>query len=191
MKLARHTFLTASAIIAAITVGAAEQRGAQPAPAEPPRATQATAGLPQTSAEFVAKASDAGAAEVAQAKLAMTRASNPDVKAFASRMAQDHASLNSALMGVAAQQNLEAPAARAAESRATEKLGGLSGAAFDREYMSGQVAAHMDAIRLFEHEAEQGSDAAVKAWAQKTLPALRDHLKMAQDVAAKVSQPAK
>jgi putative membrane protein len=62
----------------------------------------------------------------------------------------------------------------------------LSGTDFDREYMKAQIQNHEKAVFLFETEANSGSDPDLKTFAEKALPALRDHLKMARDVAYKV-----
>ena len=69
----------------------------------------------------------------------------------------------------------------------TEPWMSLTGAAFDRGFVEGQVKAHQDAIALFEKEVSAGADADVKAFAQKQLPGLRSHLKQAQDLQAKLS----
>jgi putative membrane protein len=45
-----------------------------------------------------------------------------------------------------------------------------------------QVSAHKDAVSLFERYAKGGENADLKAFAAKTLPHLREHLKMAQDL---------
>ena len=45
-----------------------------------------------------------------------------------------------------------------------------------------QVSAHKDAVSLFERYAKGGEDAKLKDWADKTLPALRHHLEMAEDM---------
>jgi putative membrane protein len=63
----------------------------------------------------------------------------------------------------------------------------MTGAAFDRGFVDGQVKAHQDAVALFEKEVSAGADADVKAFAQKQLPGLRSHLKQAQDLQAKLS----
>jgi putative membrane protein len=39
-----------------------------------------------------------------------------------------------------------------------------------------QVSAHKDAVSLFERYSNGGDNAELKAWAGKTLPALRHHL---------------
>jgi putative membrane protein len=61
-----------------------------------------------------------------------------------------------------------------------DKLKGLNGADFTKQYKSDQVAAHKDAVSLFERYAKGGDNAQLKAWASKTLPDLKHHLEMAQ-----------
>lgn len=51
--------------------------------------------------------------------------------------------------------------------------------------MAGQVADHEETVRLFTTAAKESQDAAVKAWAAKTLPTLQEHLQMARARAAK------
>jgi putative membrane protein len=63
-----------------------------------------------------------------------------------------------------------------------DKLNSLSGADFTRAYEDMQVSAHKDAVSLFERYAKSGDNADLKAFAAKTLPHLRDHLKMAEDL---------
>ena len=46
-----------------------------------------------------------------------------------------------------------------------------------------QVSAHKDAVALFARYAKGGDNADLNAFAAKTLPLLREHLKMAQDLA--------
>ena len=68
----------------------------------------------------------------------------------------------------------------------TEPWMTASGAAFDRGFIEAQVKAHQEAVALFETQANGGGDAELKAFAQKQLPALRNHLKQAQDLQAKL-----
>ena len=53
-----------------------------------------------------------------------------------------------------------------------DKLKGLNGADFDKQYGSDQLAAHKDAVDLFERSSKSGDNADLKAWATKTLPPL-------------------
>jgi putative membrane protein len=176
-------YLCAAAVVSSLAVGAAQQQSPQPQPEPQPRATQATAGIPQNSAGFVAKAIEAGAIEIATSELAVKKATNPAVKAFATRMVADHGKANAELAKLAADQSIQVTGPGAAASTATNKLTALSGAEFDREYMEMQVRAHQDAVTLFERESTKGSDATIKAFATKTLATLRDHQKLAHDAA--------
>jgi putative membrane protein len=56
----------------------------------------------------------------------------------------------------------------------------LKEVAFDKAYAKDMVAGHEKAVELFENEAKHGGDADVKAWAEKCLPTLREHLTLAQ-----------
>ena len=60
-----------------------------------------------------------------------------------------------------------------------DQLSKLKGAGFDRAYSRDMVSGHEKAIERFEAEAKNGQDPAVKAWAEKWLPTLREHLKVA------------
>ena len=77
--------------------------------------------------------------------------------------------------------------AKSEEQKRADKLSKLSGADFDRAYMKDMVEDHVKDVAMFEKEAKNGKDADVKAFADKTLPTLREHLQMARDVNAKVN----
>jgi putative membrane protein len=64
-----------------------------------------------------------------------------------------------------------------------ETLAKLQGANFDREFMRHMVTDHEKAVRLFAAQAQDGTDAELKAFAAKTLPTLQEHLRMAQTLA--------
>jgi putative membrane protein len=68
-----------------------------------------------------------------------------------------------------------------------DKLSGLSGAEFDREYMRHMVMDHEKAVALFTRESKnKNGDDELEKWAEKTLPTLQEHLRMAREVAGKV-----
>jgi putative membrane protein len=58
------------------------------------------------------------------------------------------------------------------------------GAAFDRNYLNGQVEYQKGNAALFEQEIQNGSDPDLKEFAQKTLPKIVDHLQRAEKLAA-------
>ncbi|MDN3565557.1 DUF4142 domain-containing protein [Paeniroseomonas aquatica] len=63
-----------------------------------------------------------------------------------------------------------------------QQLQGVSGAEFDRIYITQQVAAHQQAVDLFRNYSQSGDNAQLKAWAAQTLPALQQHLQLAQQL---------
>ncbi len=52
-------------------------------------------------------------------------------------------------------------------------------------YMQGMVEDHEQDVADFQKEAQSGSDPGLKAFAQKYLPVLQQHLQMAQSVVSK------
>jgi putative membrane protein len=140
---------------------------------------------------FVTKASQGGAAEVKLGQLAQERASNQKVKDFGKQMSEDHSKAGDELNRIAQQKNLRAPSEMTAQDDALMKrLQGLSGPAFDKEYMSAMVKDHEEDIAEFQKEANSGSDSDVKTFASKTLPTLNEHLRMAKEAAATVGAAA-
>jgi predicted outer membrane protein len=67
-----------------------------------------------------------------------------------------------------------------------DRMSRYSGAEFDREYMRQQVKDHEKAVDLFQKQADKGKDPEIKAWASKMLPALREHQRMAREIATTV-----
>ena len=61
-----------------------------------------------------------------------------------------------------------------------KKLHGLTGTDFDREYIRMAVKHHEKDVREFEQASQKVQDQELKAWIEKTLPTLREHLQTAQ-----------
>ena len=131
--------------------------------------------------DFVNKAAQAGLAEVAAGKVAETNGQSAAVKAFGKRMVADHSKAGDELKKVAGKTGIVVPGSPSSEQEQSgQHLQSLKGSEFDTAYAEQMVKDHEDAVRLFETEASSGSDAALKAFAQKTLPTLKEHLKMAK-----------
>jgi len=139
--------------------------------------------------EFVTKASAAGLAEVNAGMLATKNAGDAGVKKFGQQMVEDHTKANKELLTLADKLRLRAASREDAEhEKMAARLLKLSGAEFDKEYMAGQVKDHEEAVALFEKQAKGGSDKDLKAWAEKTLPTLKHHHKMAKELHDKVGK---
>jgi putative membrane protein len=134
--------------------------------------------------KFVRDAAQGGMAEVELGKLATEKASSDDVKKFGQRMVDDHTKANDQLKQVASREGVQLPEKLNAKDQMTkERLSKLSGAEFDRAYMSDMVKDHTKDVADFQRESNSGMDPAVKDFASKTLPTLQDHLREAKQIA--------
>ena len=137
--------------------------------------------------EFVAQAGEAGLAEVRQSEVAQQRARNAEVKAFAQRMVTDHGKGNAELQQLATTKGLVVPTALNQQHQAAvSHLQGLEGREFDRMYIQHMIEDHQKVVSLFENAERTAQDPDLRGWVTKTLPTLREHLKHAQALQAKV-----
>lgn len=137
--------------------------------------------------KFVLEAASGGMLEVKLGKLAEDRAANPDVRKFGERMVTDHTKVNKDLMAVAEKKGIKLPTELTKKHQeAFDKFKDLKGADFDKSYMKGMVKDHEEDAEAFAKEAKDGTDADVKAFAERTLPVIKEHLKMAKDINAKL-----
>lgn len=136
---------------------------------------------------FVADAAIGGLAEVQLGQLASEKATNADVKQFGQMMVTDHGNANTELQTLAQSKSVQLPTTLNEEkTELQQKLAGLAGAEFDREYMNEMVKDHKDDVEKFQKAANEAIDPEVKAFAAKTLPTLQQHLQKAEELASKV-----
>ena len=131
--------------------------------------------------KFAMDAAQGGLAEVELGQLATQKGQSDKVKQFGQRMVDDHTNANKELKSIAEKNNITLPTSINAKDQALkDKLSGLSGADFDRAYMSSMVKDHTKDIGEFQREANSGANADLKGFAAQTLPTLQEHLRMAQ-----------
>jgi putative membrane protein len=165
--------------------------GGQSAPAVQPGTgtrksdTRKTEKLARGDRKFIQEAAEGGMFEVQAGQLAANKAADDGVKTFANKLVEDHSAANNELVQLANSKGLELPAAPGrGKRRDLEKLGKESGAKFDRMFVKDAVKDHQKDIKQFEKESGKVKDADLKAWIDKTLPHLREHLAMAQKLQA-------
>jgi len=130
---------------------------------------------------FAHKAAIGGMAEVELGNLAQQKASNDQVKQFGARMVQDHGRANEELKQLASTKGLQLPTSLDSKhQKDMNRLQKMSGAQFDKAYMSHMVDDHKKDVSDFQKEANSGHDSDLKAFAAKTLPVLQEHLQLAQ-----------
>jgi len=141
-----------------------------------------------TDKNFVHMASSGGLAEVQLGQLATKQAASPDVKQFGQRMVDDHTKANQELATIAQAKNMPVATQLDPKHQAmADKWAKLQGAAFDQEYLQGQVADHEQTVALFKTQIKEGKDDDLKTFASETLPTLEDHLKTVRVLVAKQS----
>lgn len=134
-------------------------------------------------AEFAVEAADGGLLEVQLGTLAKSKATSPQVKAYAEMIVDQHSKANGELKSLAQQKNISLPNAMSNEhQRKYDNLAEKTGEEFDKEYMDLMVKDHKEDIDEFEEHAKQGNDPQLKEWASSKLPTLRQHLEEAERV---------
>lgn len=133
-------------------------------------------------ARFAVSAADGGMLEVELGKLAEKNASSQVVKDFSKHIIEDHSQANEELKAIALSKSISLPDALSEKyQEKVDKLSKKSGTEFDKDYIDLMVSDHKDDIKAFEKEAEKGNDPEIKAFAASKLPALKQHLKMAEE----------
>jgi len=153
-----------------------------------PTATDQSQQLAQQDVMFANEAAAGGLTEVALGQLAQQRAGSDAVAQFGQRMVQDHTRANQQLMTLAQQKGIELPQQLPADAQQEHTmLQQLPATEFDRAYMEGMVRDHETTVALFENEARAGQDAELRAFAEQSLPVLREHLQMAEQTRAQIA----
>jgi len=138
--------------------------------------------------KFLANAAQSDQNEIALSKLAQDKATNPDVKAFAGKMVHEHTEMTESMKPFADSWGLTAPSGPDADhQKELDKLNGLSGGDFDKEYMSDMVSDHAKALRAFTSEAKDTKDVKFQAAVIKGKTAVAAHKNMAYDLKKKLS----
>jgi putative membrane protein len=160
--------------------------GGQSAPVAQPgagtRNAPDAAKLARGDRKFIDDAASSGMFEVQVAQLAASKASDPDVKSFAGMLVDQHTAAIKELVKIANARGVELPAAPSrALRRDIEKLGKKNGEEFDRDFVRDVgIKAHERDIKLFQKASKGVKDPELKAFVDKTLPHLQEHLAAAE-----------
>jgi putative membrane protein len=187
------------------------------------RPPQSTSTYPSSDAtdlhKFVQTAAVSNMAEVNLGKLALERAQDPEVKEFAQMMIDEHTKAQQDLKQAASAGGVDFPTVLDEKhQQVSDKLSGLNGSEFDREYMKVMVDEHQDAEDLLKDRAGNaasatstnpsstsdtgttgttgttgsmsggGAEAQVASWAAATLPKVRTHLERAKSIADRIGK---
>ncbi|HKG33425.1 MAG TPA: DUF4142 domain-containing protein [Gemmatimonadales bacterium] len=146
-------------------------------------------------ANIVALLDEANMADSASGAYAVTKATNPDVKAFAKLMMGEHHALRAQgqqlaeRLGVTPQLPAEDPLKPAAQSEMTALKGAAKGAAFDRTYIEQEIGIHKAVLDLAgkAHDAAQNEE--LKKLIEQAGPVIQKHLDHAEQIQKKLGKP--
>jgi putative membrane protein len=177
--------LVLAAAVLALAAPACAQAPTTASPSAPATADQMKSQQGTVSAatkKFVTMAAMTDMFEIQAGQMAQQKADDPAYKDFAQMIVSDHTKTSDQLKGMAAKlQGVELPQGLDKTHAAKiDKLNGLSGAAFERQFKTEQVQGHKQAIEEFQTYARRGDNPELKTWAEQTLPALKSHLQHAE-----------
>lgn len=139
--------------------------------------------------EFARMAAISDMFEIQSSQMAEQRSQNPQVKQFAQRMVTDHTKTTNEMKQLMQQagsgplHNMQMPSGLDQKHQALlTQLQQAQGPQFDQMYIQQQVQAHQMAVDMFQNYARSGDNAQLKQFASQTLPALQQHLQMAQEL---------
>jgi putative membrane protein len=126
--------------------------------------------------EMIRHAAQDSAAEVRLAQLARQRSGSDAVRQLAERLLSDHTTASAELGALAQQRGVAVPVVLDPQHQAAEqRLSQLAGPSFDVAYLEQMIADHAKAVAMFERIAATAADPALRAWAARQLPILRQH----------------
>lgn len=141
--------------------------------------------------KFAVNAAAGGLLEVELGKLAQSKGTDPQVKAFSESMVADHGKSNEELKSLAQQKNISIPDSLSEEHKKKyDDLASKSGKDFDEAYIKNMVDDHEKNIAAFKEESENGKDPELKSWAAAKLPILTHHLEMAKQAKENIKKKA-
>lgn len=134
--------------------------------------------------KFIEDAAQHGMFEIRAGELAATKATDPAVKTYASELVKERTAAHQQLQQIASQHQVDMPKELPRSLRnKLQDLEKQTGAEFDRTFVREVgVDVHQDNVKMFEKAGKDLKDPQLKAWADKTLPTIKEHLAEAKQL---------
>jgi putative membrane protein len=147
-------------------------------------ASPASAAVNDSDATWLITAHRTNLAEIAAGRSAQLNGSTKKIRQLGDMLISEHTKLDVQVVALAQQNRIALPSepgpAQTDRLRAAESQ---RGAAYDSDWVAGQIAGHRSMITATDNELTGGQDEAVLDLAQKSAPVLVRHLNRLQDVA--------
>lgn len=132
---------------------------------------------------FLHYAASANLWEIQSSRLALQVSGDPAVRSFAEMIIADHTRLAGTMAAAGKTAGTLPPPPEAlmpADQTKVDQLQSLPAASFDTAYRDMQVAAHQQAIALFQNYAAGGDNSTLRSMASQAIPMLQKHLAAAE-----------
>jgi putative membrane protein len=137
--------------------------------------------------KFLAMAAQSDQNEIALSKLAVEKATDPAVKAFAEKMIAEHTKMSQGMKPFAESWGLTPPSGPDGDcQKELDKLNKLSEKDFDKEYIDQMVTDHSKALSAFTKEAKDTKDKKFQTVVIQDKTAVAAHKNMAYDLKKKL-----
>ena len=146
-------------------------------------------------ANIAALLDEANKADSAAGAYAVTKATNPEVKAFARLMMGEHHALRAQgqqlvkQLGLTPQPPADDPLPNAAQGEMTALKTAAKGAAFDRMYIDQEINIHKAVLDLADKAHDAAQNEQLKALIEKAKPVIEKHKDRAEAIQKKLGKP--
>jgi putative membrane protein len=142
----------------------------------------ATNSPPANASALLNQANQINHSEVDMADMLSNKAGdNTALSTLATTLKDDHQANESAVKSLADQQNINLKSYEP-DKALKDKLDNLKGDAFNKAFLDHELADHREALRTFENARSQADNHDMKLYIDETIPVLKSHLEMIQNV---------
>jgi putative membrane protein len=151
-----------------------------------PDASEKPGSLNAVDFNFVGQANLGAPFQVDSGRIAEAKGTSAAIRSYANLMVSSHIPVADALDAILRRKSITPSNAllHGAYDAMLFTLKADHGAAFDRNYVNGQVEYQKGNAALFQREIQNGSDPDLRRFARETLPKIEDHLQRALKLAA-------
>ena len=145
-----------------------------------------------TEANVFAALAASNAAEIEHSKVAVDKATNADVKAFAQMMIDEHTAMSkqgdelAVRLNVTPAPNDVANDLREESTKDVTDLNAKTGSDFDNEYIDEQIDMHQETLDLLDRLDDNATNADLKAMIEQAKPKVQQHLDRAKAIKEKL-----
>ncbi len=132
--------------------------------------------VPSADIEFVGRATSGILFEMEASKLVKKSTKREEVKAFADRMLADHAKAHKDLMEAAKKAQIDLPTKMTEiDQKRFAKIWDAKEGTREKVYLESLGKGHEEAVVLYTKAAATAKDSALREYARKTLPVIKEH----------------